>query len=77
MDESKLSSVLGEYVPEYVSVSQRPEGDVERITKNVGNLAQLSATKAQGIDKTEPKGARRALLEKIGCHRQRLEPADS
>lgn len=75
MDESKLSSVLGEYVPECVSVSQRPEGDVEGVTKNVGNLAQLSATKAQagsprpaiqGIDKTEPKGARRALLEKIG-----------
>lgn len=65
MDESKLSGVLGEYVPECVSVSQRPEGDVEGITKNVGNLSQLSATKAQagsprpaiqGIDKTAQRG---------------------
>lgn len=75
MDESKLSGVLGEYVPEFVSDSERPEGDVEGVTKNVGDLAQLSATKAQadsprlaiqGIDKTEPKRAGRARLEKIG-----------
>ena len=60
-------------------MSERPEGDVEGVTKNVGDLAQLSATKAQagsprpaiqGIDgrgpKTEPKRAGRALLEKKG-----------
>ena len=52
---------------------------MEGVTKNVGDLAQLSATKAQagsprpaiqGIDgrgpKTEPKRAGRALLEKKG-----------
>lgn len=67
--------VSWESMSQNVSVSQRPECDVEGITKNVGSLAQLSVTKAQagsprpaiqGIDKTEPKGARRALLEKIG-----------
>lgn len=43
MDESKLSGILGKYVPGFVSESQRSEDDVEGVTKNVGNLAQPSA----------------------------------
>ena len=73
MDESKLSGVLGEYVPEFVSDSERPEGDVEGVTKNVGDLAQLSATKAQadsprlpsrGLIRQSPRGQ-----EELGLRR--------
>ena len=48
---------------------------MEGVTKNVGDLVQLSATNTQagsprpaiqGIDKTGPKRAGRALLEKTG-----------